>query len=241
MSEQLDRWNFVSSDSLGAPEVPHAASALGGGDADRAVDVWRGLVDGQWSLVDRFDAGARRHLLAQRSSPGAAGHSGLTGRERLVVQHAARACPYKVMASELGLAVSTIGSDLSSALKKLGLCSQAELVLSAGADWAPSDPAPPPGLESTPFGSDDFVVLTYPLPEVDLPACLSPAEREIALLLVRGWPYKDIAAKRCRSTRTVANQVRSVFGKLRVGSRAGLALRVRGAAFVDGPRPVNST
>jgi DNA-binding CsgD family transcriptional regulator len=118
----------------------------------------------------------------------------------------------------------------SHALQKIGLSSQMELILGTAAAQDPSVPATPPGLERATLGFDDLVVLTYPLPEVDLPTCLSPAEREIALLLVRGHPYRDIATQRSRSTRTIANQVRSLFRKLSVTSRAGLAMRVRRVA-----------
>lgn len=51
---------------------------------------------------------------------------------------------------------------------------------------------------------------------------LSEAERDVAAALVGGKTYASIAQRRGSSNRTVANQVRSIFRKLEVGSRAEL-------------------
>jgi DNA-binding NarL/FixJ family response regulator len=55
------------------------------------------------------------------------------------------------------------------------------------------------------------------------PVALSPAGREVAEALVHGCSVEDIAQRRGTSTRTVANQVRSIFTKLGVSSRIALA------------------
>jgi DNA-binding NarL/FixJ family response regulator len=70
---------------------------------------------------------------------------------------------------------------------------------------------------------DEHLVLSYPLPKVVAPSELSPAEREVAEALVHGWSLEDIAQRRGTSARTVANQARSIFEKLRVDSRIALA------------------
>src|SRR5882672_5254558 len=82
-------------------------------------------------------------------------------------------------------------------------------------------PPPPAGLECASFAwaSQEIIVLTYPLPELNLPAPLSKAERDVAIMLLRGCSYRDIAAQRRSSTRTVANQLQSVFRKVGVSSR----------------------
>jgi DNA-binding CsgD family transcriptional regulator len=54
---------------------------------------------------------------------------------------------------------------------------------------------------------------------------LSPAEREVALLLLKGLSLKEIASLRASSERTVRHQARAVYRK------AGLAGRVELAAF----------
>lgn len=52
---------------------------------------------------------------------------------------------------------------------------------------------------------------------------LTPVEREVAELLLGGASYREIAARRGRSVRTIAKQVASVFKKLGVSSRSELA------------------
>ena len=57
------------------------------------------------------------------------------------------------------------------------------------------------------------------------PSRLAPAEREVVRALLAGDKNADIANRRGRAVRTVANQVASVFSKLGVRSRGELAAR----------------
>ena len=52
---------------------------------------------------------------------------------------------------------------------------------------------------------------------------LTSAEREVALLLLKGYSHKHIAADTGRSERTVRQHATSVYGKAGLGSRAELA------------------
>jgi len=87
---------------------------------------------------------------------------------------------------------------------------------------------PPPGLRSSTvdLGGDQYLVLSFPTPVWSLPGCLSAAEREVALALLRGETNETIASVRNTSVRTVANQVASIFAKLGVNSRIELAYAV---------------
>jgi len=75
------------------------------------------------------------------------------------------------------------------------------------------------------WGSDEFVVLSFPTPEVmtaqALPR-LTAAEQSIVALLLRGQSTAAIAAARGRSRRTVESQVAAIYRKLEVGSRREL-------------------
>jgi DNA-binding CsgD family transcriptional regulator len=51
---------------------------------------------------------------------------------------------------------------------------------------------------------------------------LSPAERDIALLVLEGWSNKEIARELGKSIRTVKTQLTSVYKKLSVRSRSRL-------------------
>jgi DNA-binding CsgD family transcriptional regulator len=86
---------------------------------------------------------------------------------------------------------------------------------------------PPEGLSATALlaDPDEFVVLSYPIAHVHLPAGLTDAEREVVLSVLEGKSNGTIADERGRSIRTVANQIGSVFRKLGVTSRAELVAR----------------
>ncbi len=102
-------------------------SVRGCEDPDAALKAWRGLVNGRWSLVDRFDSDGRRFLIARRNQPTVPSPSALTHRERQVAAYAALGHTNKRIAYTLGLAPSTVSSHLRSAILRLGLRSPAEL------------------------------------------------------------------------------------------------------------------
>jgi DNA-binding CsgD family transcriptional regulator len=89
--------------------------------------------------------------------------------------------------------------------------------------------AVPRELRATRFslGRDELVVFSFPLSVPSLPEQLSPAEREVTREVLAGLSNSAIAAKRGTSTRTVANQIASIFDKLGISSRAELAARLR--------------
>jgi DNA-binding CsgD family transcriptional regulator len=115
-----------------AVALDRARGALRRKDPDGAVHLWKGLVDGQWTLVDHFDSDGRRFLLARRNDPDARRHEGLTLRERQVLGYRALGHPLKLIAYELGLSSATISADLTRAMKALGLRSQADVARLVG-------------------------------------------------------------------------------------------------------------
>lgn len=72
------------------------------------------------------------------------------------------------------------------------------------------------------FESDDWLVLSFEPPKVEMPASLTPAERDVVRGVLAEESNAAIAARRGTSARTVANQLASLFRKLGVGSRAEL-------------------
>lgn len=59
---------------------------------------------------------------------------------------------------------------------------------------------------------------------------LTRAEEEVLALVLDGYDNASIAATRRTSARTTANQVASIFRKLRVASRAELAAKLSAAS-----------
>lgn len=111
--------------------IDRARGQLRRRDPDEAVSVWRGLVDGRWSLVDHFDRDGRRYLIARQNAPTAPPNPALSERERVVVGLAALGRSNKLIAYELGIADAAVSMALSRAAKKLGVSSRAELVAAA--------------------------------------------------------------------------------------------------------------
>jgi len=80
------------------------------------------------------------------------------------------------------------------------------------------------------IGGETLVVTSLPAqatcaPGECLPA-LTDAEREIALDVAQGLSNRAIAKKRKRAVRTIANQLASIYRKLRIASRAELTMFV---------------
>lgn len=90
-------------------------------DDAEVTQLWRALVEGRWSLVEQFDRGGRRYIVAYRNNPRPdARLSLLSAREEQVVRAASLGHSNKLIAYELGLGPSTVASHLSRAAKKLG-------------------------------------------------------------------------------------------------------------------------
>jgi DNA-binding CsgD family transcriptional regulator len=92
-----------------------------------ALELWQGLVEGRWSLVDQFDGDGRRYLIARRNDTEIPDPRALSLRERQVLAHAALGQSLKVIAYALGLSVATVAEHRARGLRKLGIRSQAEL------------------------------------------------------------------------------------------------------------------
>jgi DNA-binding CsgD family transcriptional regulator len=82
----------------------------------------------------------------------------------------------------------------------------------------------PRGLVAGTFSleGDDYVVIGFPLPERRVPDGLSAAEREVVLLVCEGRSNTEIARTRETSASTVANQLNSVYTKLKISGRQEL-------------------
>jgi DNA-binding NarL/FixJ family response regulator len=216
------------------PGEPRPARGDADAQAELARAIWRGVVEGSWTLVERVDRDGRCLLLVRRgSSPRKRG--GLTALERRIVGFAALGCSNKHAASELEVAESTITKHVQSALRTLGLKSRAELIRMLDTEIGAGPEAEirffPRGLEGSSFrlGGDDFAWLSLRLPkQPKLPSGLTPAEEEVVIWLLEGKSNSEIARARGVTASTVANQIQTVFRKLGVGSRWALMHLCRG-------------
>jgi DNA-binding CsgD family transcriptional regulator len=98
---------------------------------EEALELWRALVSGRWSIVDMEERDGKRLLLARRNRIASSGSRDLTlldELERDVVWLAAMGHSLKFIAYELGISTATVTRRLASALKTLGIPSRRDLV-----------------------------------------------------------------------------------------------------------------
>jgi DNA-binding CsgD family transcriptional regulator len=112
-----------------AIQVDHARGRLGKENPDEALAVWRGVLQGRWSLVDWFDTDGRRFVVVIPNPPGIDDPRSLTEREREVVALAACGNTSKWISYQLGVSTQRVSMLLASAKRKLGVRTQAQLVL----------------------------------------------------------------------------------------------------------------
>ncbi len=112
-----------------AVKMDRARGPLRRRDAEEALDMWKVLVDGEWSLVEQFDRDGRRFIVACRN---ATHHPkdprALTSRERQILTLTALGHSGKLIGYELGLSPSVVTRMRKAAMNKLGLRSRADLV-----------------------------------------------------------------------------------------------------------------
>jgi DNA-binding NarL/FixJ family response regulator len=201
-----------------------AASGASGANA-AAPGVWDAVVAGRWSLVDRFDSDARRFVIAYRNPPGVLDPRRLTPREEHVSTLAALGRSNKEIGDSLGISDSTVATQLSAALIKLGVESRALLPVF----WRDLQ-----GRALAIQGVDAGLIALWRQEDAEGLDGLTPAERSVAKGLLAGLSDKDIARDRNCSRRTIAKQAAAVYRKLGVRSRVELASKLATGAGPGG-------
>lgn len=189
-------------------------------DPDRALESWRALVDGRYTLIDRFESDGRRYVVAHRNAPEVSDPRGLTRTESVVAAWAARGHSDKLIAYELGMRPGTVSGLMARVFHKLGVRSRTAMAERL---------TEPPHASALPLSDgDDLVVFSDDrgTDEAWL-APLTPAERDVARAIARGLRNEEIAVERGVSARTVESQLSTIYKKLGVRSRAELSARRR--------------
>jgi DNA-binding CsgD family transcriptional regulator len=108
--------------------IERARSSLRRRDPEEALELWRGLVAGRWSLVDVFDSDGRRFMVARENAVRGPGQRlALSVREQQVLAYVAMGHANKLIAYSLGLSESTVSEHARRAMLKLGLGSRLEV------------------------------------------------------------------------------------------------------------------
>jgi DNA-binding NarL/FixJ family response regulator len=107
-------------------------------DPERAIDLWQGLIDGRWSLIEHFDRDGHRYLVCHRNDPQVPDPRALTERERQVLAFTAMGQSGKLIRYTLGLSAAAVSMHLTSGLAKLRLRTRAELAQVMGPKASPT-------------------------------------------------------------------------------------------------------
>jgi len=198
--------------------------------------VWQALFAGHYRIAAWYDRDGRRYVVVRPYEE--IGNNSFTPRQRRMLAARARGTALKVIAFDHGLSTGSVSRLLTLALQRLGLAGVSELAAVSGVSAADTSATPAVDVLPPPAGltvADEAeaqrgqLVLSFPL-EPRLPVNLTPAERDVVVGILAGLPTRRIAERRGVSPRTVSNQIAHIFGKLRVGSRLTLALRVHAAS-----------
>jgi DNA-binding NarL/FixJ family response regulator len=167
-----------------------------------ALELWRALIAGRASLIERSEQGRRRYFVMENPPP-AQPMRAFTPGEVDVVSYAARGLPAKLIGYALGVGDASVSRQLASAAGKVGVATRMELVRIAAM------------LVGDPRARFDDIALTT-------------AERHVLELLDQGLSNQAIARIRSSSVRTIANQVAGLLKKTGAPSRRALVARARG-------------
>lgn len=190
-------------------------------DSER-LEVWTALVDGRYTLIDRFCESDRHYVVAYANEPGVRDPRGLGRTEEIVARYVVNGHTQKEIAYELGISVGSVGAILHRVYEKLGVAGRSQLldVLRV-----------PTTLSRGSLGNEEEL-LVFSLPRLALrredAEKLSEAERQVVAAVLRGLSNIEVASELGKSVNTVEGQLASVSSKLGLTSRAELIRRCSG-------------
>ena len=172
---------------------------------------------GRWSLIDRFDSHGSRMILAIENAPPVHDPRGLTAAQLRVADALGQGRTTKEIAYALGISPSAVNNSIGEARRKLSLQSRSELATFFAPNGVRAQ------LRRLKVGNECMAVGLYGGCSRSQLARLTGAEQTVAMLLLKGATNTHIAAVRACSYNTVANHAKSIYAKLGVANRAGLA------------------
>lgn len=162
-----------------------------------AIDTWKALVGGRWTLVEKTQRGQPRHYAVLEVVTNQRLRA-VNALEMQAIELSARGTSGKNVAYALGVTPGTVSKLLAGACLKLGISNRTQLVRLA---------AQLLGFRAS----------------CDATFRLTSAERHILTLVRLGWTNTAIAAARQRSERTIANQIAALLRKFNAPTRRALA------------------
>jgi DNA-binding NarL/FixJ family response regulator len=212
------------------PLVQSMAEAAADADvaAPPAVDLaelWQDVMDRRFNMYVAADGDGRLRAILRSQADPSSPRGPLTRIETAVLVRVLCGAQQKFVAYELDIAPATTSRWYWEALAKLHFESSpvpAPLVVAAQSWAAGQKPAVDVRWSAFEAEGRELFLLSMPKPNVPADAGLTPAEREIASLLIEGESQSEIASRRGRAAQTIACQLRAIYSKLQLTGRYAL-------------------
>jgi DNA-binding NarL/FixJ family response regulator len=184
-----------------------------------ALQRWHDLAAGRLMFLDYVDSDTRRFIVCLRVHEPLQSNLALAAGERVTLERMLMGQSNKLIASELGVSCASISERIQRALRKLGARSLSELsvVLRSRRSLVFSDWM---------LGGEGFVALGFREDFAASLGSLSKSELVVLQELLLDRSQREIAFARGVALRTVANQVGSIYRKLRVSGRRELMAKL---------------
>jgi DNA-binding CsgD family transcriptional regulator len=212
----------MASNRLWAPSTPVQTVDL--------AQCWQELAAGRQQIADSSASDEHYFLLLTRSAKVGRARRGIRARNFQVLNRVLLTPSRKQLSLEVGLSTSSIAALSKQCLELIGLnCTPytAPPLLVMAASAAAAQASGHSGVSGERWTlQPHFELVRAPRPELKFASAFSRAEFDVAQRLLEGNSYAQIARHRQTSTRTIANQVASIFNRVGVSSRHELAQRL---------------
>ena len=195
------------------------------------AQCWQELASGRQQIADGSASEEHYFLLLTRSAKVGRARRGIRARNFQVLNRVLLTPSRKKLSLEVGLSTSSIAALSKQCLELIGLsCTPytvPPLLIMAAAAAAGAQASGQLGVSGERWTlQPHFELIRAPRPELKFASAFSRAEFDVAQRLLEGNSYAQIARHRRTSTRTIANQVASIFNRVGVSSRHELAQRL---------------
>jgi len=187
--------------------------------------LWDELLSGRCKIVSAQCEDTHCSLSLVDSEPLSSTTNAMSRARRALVEDAILGQTQKALAIDLGRSSATVSTVLHTNLQAMGLSCQFRCLPLALALLAHAARRQDALLQPSLVCERETSSVTFARPDWTLRARLSGGEYEVARFVLEGKTRAEMALQRRVSQRTIANQLQSVFSKLKVSGRFQL-LRV---------------
>jgi len=206
-----------------------------------AASLWSSLCEGRLRFADQRRDSLRNLLVFVEREATQVRRSALKPRRRQILEMILSGLSENTIGIELDVAASTVCAEFRRAMESFGLSTRLSalpVTLPQLRHLALSGES----IESSSGWFEESVpaCTTIALPRLDLALAerLSPAELDVCRRLLDGSTHEAIALERRTSVRTTANQLATVFAKLKVSGRLQLLAALAAGKFQGPPAPI---